>query len=74
MKNCILQEPILPEEKELYEAWKAYVKMCDKASADLTEEEAAPIHSRCYAAYEKAYDVLGARQTQSIIRKAKESV
>lgn len=61
-------------ERELYEAWKAYVKMCDKASADLTEEEAAPIHRRCYDSYDKAYDVLGARQTQSIIRKAKESI
>lgn len=55
-------------ERELYDAWKAV-----ETSASLTEEEADLAHSRCYAAYEKAYDVLGARQTQSIIRKAKES-
>jgi hypothetical protein len=74
MKNCTPQEPILPEEKELYEAWEAYAHMCSTATSELTEEEAAPIHRRCYDSYDKAYNVLGAKKVQDIIRKAKESV
>jgi hypothetical protein len=48
--------------------------MCSTATSELTEEEAAPIHRRCYDSYDKAYNVLGAKKVQDIIRKAKESV
>lgn len=61
---------MLPLEAELYNAWVAYLDM----PSGLSDEEAGHIHARCYAAYEKAYNELGARWVQSIIKAARSAV
>ena len=57
----------LPLEKELYEAWVAYYDMC----TGLSDEEAGAISTRCHEAYNRAYEELGPRWTQQIIRDAR---
>jgi hypothetical protein len=62
----------LPLEQELYEAWKATYEVCLGNAAD---EEAlrheGRVYERARLAYERAYDELGPRWTQEIIRDAR---
>jgi hypothetical protein len=58
----------LPLEQELYEAWVAYYEMTYAAS----EEEAGAICARCNELYERAYEELGPRWTQEILRDARQ--
>jgi len=58
---------VLPLEKELYEAWKATYQVYD----ELPDKEAATVYGRARLAYEKAYEELGARWTQRILRSAR---
>ncbi len=55
-------------EQELYEAWKATYDV--HGAMDGIEQER--IYARANAAYERAYEELGARWTQRIIKAARQ--
>lgn len=62
----------LPLEQELYEAWKATYEVC---TGNAPDEEAlrneGRVYERARLAYERAYEELGPRWTQQIIRDAR---
>ena len=63
----MIKNEVLPTEQELYEAWKATYDV--HGGMDCIEE--GRIFARANAAYEKAYEELGARWTQRIIKAAR---
>ena len=62
----------LPLEQELYEAWKATYSVCtgNAASEEALRNEGR-VYERARLAYERAYEELGPRWTQQIIRDAR---
>ena len=63
-----LRNAKMEAEEELYNAWLAYFGM--KFLSDITEEEEAAIYARQWAAYDKAYELLGAWWTLGTIENA----
>ena len=56
-------------EEALYNAWLTFYGM--DFLSDLTEEEEAAIHAKCWETYGNAYTLLGPEWTQSTIRAAR---
>ena len=63
-----LRNAKMEAEEELYNAWLAYFDL--KFISDITEEEEAAIYTRQWAAYDKAYELLGPSWTQGTIENA----
>lgn len=62
----------LPLEQELYEAWMATYEVCTGYALSAEDlERQGRVYERARLAYEQAYEELGPRWTQQIIRDAR---